>query len=73
MSQSPIKIELDKSSSISEAGDVIYIISKGKSFGPSKVYPEIGKRGSSKLVEALYDILAETWTKSDVSRAWKDG
>ena len=40
------------------------MVCKGKSLGPDRFHPGIGKRESSKLGEVLYDIKAEAWTKS---------
>ena len=63
LSQSLIIIVLDKTLSISELEYVIDMTCKRKSLGPDRVHPEIEKRGTSILVQGLYDIITKACIK----------
>ena len=72
MAQSPTNMELDVCPSISEVEDATGMLCDGKSPGPDGIHPEIVKRGGSRLVEVLHDIITEAWKKSEVPQDWKD-
>ena len=70
--QAPVQNWMNKCPEIDEITTAIGMISEGKSPGSDGIHPEVIKRGGSKLLSTLHEIIQEAWNTATVPQDWKD-